>query len=155
MRNFALLFIATTGGCVVHNHYRGTTYVAAYEDDAESGGMVSYLGATYSVFWEGQGLRVTDVVLDSPAYDAGLRKGNWITAVDGTPMRTCEQLRALISAHRPGDELRLAVHRNDDSFVEMPVRLGGRWEPRAPSAPAIRIWEPAAPTPRPSKPDED
>jgi S1-C subfamily serine protease len=91
------------------------------------------------------GLLVDSVVPDSAAAKAGVRPGrrevivegeSWrlggdvLVAVDGAPVATLEQLRALVARKRPGDKVRLELRRGDSS-VTVTAKLG-----RAPNAPA-------------------
>jgi putative serine protease PepD len=91
------------------------------------------------------GLLVDSVVPDSAAAKAGVRPGrrevivegeSWrlggdvLVAVDGAPVATLEQLRALVARKRPGDKVRLELVRGE-SPVTVTAKLG-----RAPSAPA-------------------
>jgi S1-C subfamily serine protease len=87
-----------------------------------------------------EGVQIVSVQEGSPAADAGLRAGGGttdvggesfasdgdvITAVDGTPVRSAEDLSSAIAAHEPGDTLRLTVYRGGaTSSVE--VTLGVR-----------------------------
>ena len=73
------------------------------------------------------GLLIQDVTTGSGADKAGLREGKTaivvqgqsyqvggdiITAVDGSPVKTFEQLRDAISRKKPGDKLKLDIYRN-------------------------------------------
>ncbi|HUU96046.1 MAG TPA: aspartyl protease family protein [Phycisphaerae bacterium] len=61
-------------------------------------------------------LKVQSVAEDSPAAEAGLHRGDVITAIDGRPAAefTLEQVRQLFK--KPGRECRLDVHRGDEHF---------------------------------------
>lgn len=71
-----------------------------------------------------QGVVVTLVVEGSPADDAGLREGDVITAIDGEPLASPQQLSDAIAGHRPGDRITLSVLRSGDRELEIEVRLG-------------------------------
>jgi S1-C subfamily serine protease len=49
----------------------------------------------------------TAVVVQGESYQIG---GDIITAVDGTPVATDDQLRDLVSQHKPGDKLKLTIY---------------------------------------------
>jgi S1-C subfamily serine protease len=87
-----------------------------------------------------RGLLIADVVAGSPAARAGLRGGTqertvdgttWvlggdiIVEADGTPLRTFDELRELIEAKDPEDELTLVVNR-DGNERTVTVKLGRR-----------------------------
>jgi regulator of sigma E protease len=50
-----------------------------------------------------------------PAATAGLQKGDLVTAIDGRPVRSSQELVEIISA-APGSELRLTIERNGRQF---------------------------------------
>lgn len=57
------------------------------------------------------GLYVSSVVADSPAYAADLRKGDIITAINDQPVEDVADLSALLKDAEPGAALRLSVFR--------------------------------------------
>lgn len=63
-----------------------------------------------------------EVQADSPAERAGLRTGDRVLAIDGTAVRTFDELRSLVSA-RPAQELRVKLTR-DGKDMELPVLTG-------------------------------
>jgi putative serine protease PepD len=87
-----------------------------------------------------QGVGIVSVQRGSPAAKAGLQGGTGntdvggqafatggdvITAVDGTPVRTAEDLSAAIADHEPGDTVTLTVYR-DGLSQSVEVTLGVR-----------------------------
>jgi len=64
---------------------------------------------------EVKGVLVAQVVPDSPAAKGGLRRGDVITAVDGTAITQAEQLQDVVEASRIGQTLRFQVRRNDQT----------------------------------------
>src|SRR5579885_2664235 len=71
------------------------------------------------------GVAITSVESGSGADRAGLRKGDVITAVGGAPVTSPEQLRAIIEARKPGDELTLTIRRSGTTKT-VHVTLGSR-----------------------------
>ena len=71
-----------------------------------------------------QGVVITHVVAGSPAEDAGLREGDVITAIDGEPLASPQQLSDAIAERQPGDRVTLGVLRPGDQEREIEVRLG-------------------------------
>ena len=61
-----------------------------------------------------QGVVVRSVVEDSPAAAADLREGDVITALDGDPVSSPEDLSDAIAAHKPGDRVTLTVFQRDE-----------------------------------------
>ena len=77
---------------------------------------------------EEAGLRggTTRVVVDGVSYLVG---GDVITKADGQTIESAEQLRSVVTAKQPGDDLALEIHRADET-TEVTVKLG-----RQPSTP--------------------
>src|SRR5439155_6741951 len=63
----------------------------------------------------GPGTKVTAVTENSPAAKAGLKESDVITAVDGRPADTFDQLYEAYSAKRVGDAIKLSVKRGDET----------------------------------------
>ncbi|HLY09149.1 MAG TPA: PDZ domain-containing protein [Planctomycetota bacterium] len=60
---------------------------------------------------EGEGLLVTQVMPGSPAEQAGLKKNDILTKIDGKPVKGEESLAAFMSGAKPGQEATLTVLR--------------------------------------------
>jgi serine protease Do len=58
------------------------------------------------------GVRIADVTKGSSAERAGIRKGDIVTSVNDTPIRSAAQLRNAIGLSRVGERVRLAVLRD-------------------------------------------
>jgi S1-C subfamily serine protease len=61
------------------------------------------------------GALIVAVVRGQPADAAGLREGDLITAVDGTPVTGAGDLGGLVRDHRPGERSEITVTRNGES----------------------------------------
>ena len=73
-----------------------------------------------------RGAIVGSVVADSPAAKAGLTEGDVITAVDGKSIEQPQDLIDAVAAHKPGDALKLTVHRSGESeSIEITATLAG------------------------------
>lgn len=59
-----------------------------------------------------EGIYVTDVPTDGGAYEAGIRKGDILTKVNGTPISNGAEMQGLISRQKPGDKLPVSYIRN-------------------------------------------
>jgi putative serine protease PepD len=71
------------------------------------------------------GVGVNTVESGSGAAKAGVKSGDVITAVNGTSVSSPTRLRAIISAHSPGDTLTLTVRRSGETKT-FKVTLGSR-----------------------------
>jgi serine protease Do len=69
------------------------------------------------------GVLVNDVTPNTPGARAGLKRGDIITAVNGEPMNTNNQLQLKISQTPPGTVVHLSVWR-DGKTISVPVTLG-------------------------------
>jgi len=74
-----------------------------------------------------QGVLVRGVVADSPADKARLRAKDLIVAVNGSAVRSRQELSALLRGLEPGTSLTLSVRRQDRD-LELSARVGTREE---------------------------
>jgi len=75
----------------------------------------------------GGGVRITQVISGSPADDAGLKKDDVITAVDGRSVESVDDVRGALEDKGPGDKVTFSVRR-DGEEEEVAVTLGRRAE---------------------------
>jgi len=80
------------------------------------------IGVQVATGGKGGGVRVREVVPESGAADAGLRKGDVILALDGQPLRDVTHLRQLVGRHVAGDTVTLTVRRGEET-LEVRVTL--------------------------------
>jgi len=71
------------------------------------------------------GAQIQGVTPGSPAAAAGLRAGDVITGVDGSPVSDPDELSQAVSGHRPGDEVEVEVSRDGEQRT-FDVELGTR-----------------------------
>ena len=76
----------------------------------------------------GDEVKVTQVVPGSAASQAGVKIGDWIQAVESQPIRKFDELRLLISQHRPGDQVRLSIKRGEED-LKLTARLEENLQP--------------------------
>jgi len=82
----------------------------------------AYLGV--SIGDTGNGVYVGAVSAGSPAAKAGVKAGDVIVAVDGTPTPTSDDLGTLLAAHKPGQTVTLKVVRQSGATTQIKVTLG-------------------------------
>jgi hypothetical protein len=73
------------------------------------------------------GVRLDRVVEDLPAAKAGLREGDLIVGVNGKPSVSQAQLREILMAAEPGDELAVSVVRRGEGRKEYKITLA-KWD---------------------------
>jgi len=71
--------------------------------DTVSIGRTGGLGVTIST--RGGRITVTDLVPGGPAEQAGITRNSILVSLDGTPVSTQPELKAVLNAHRPGDTI--------------------------------------------------
>lgn len=69
-----------------------------------------------------EGVYVANITENGAAAKAGLKKGDFITAVNGTAVKTAPQLLEQIAMYKPGDNISITYSRNDKS-VHTTVQL--------------------------------
>jgi serine peptidase DegS len=70
----------------------------------------------------GGGVTVVDILKTSPAYDAGVRAGDVITALDGQTVRSSLDLVSKLAQLAPGVQVELAGRHRDEPFkIKLPV----------------------------------
>jgi serine protease Do len=79
-------------------------YVGVQPADAEAAAR------QYSIKTD-RGAYIVQVVSGSPADKAGIKVGDVIVAMDGTPVTTASTFRALLAEKRPGDKVTLTIMR--------------------------------------------
>jgi serine protease Do len=80
------------------------------------------------------GALVGDVVPDGPADKAGIKRGDVVVAVDGTPVRDNNQARNLVAEGQPGKPMTLGLLR-DGARLERKLTLAERPRERGDQAP--------------------
>jgi serine protease Do len=66
---------------------------------------------------EKESLRIESVAPNSPASKAGLKVGDSIVTIDGTAVRSEEELQKMVQSHLEGDQLKIDVERGDASLT--------------------------------------
>ena len=90
----------------------------------EAGGSVehAYIGIASADAADG-GAIASAVTAGGPAAKAGLRSGDKITALGGTPVADSNALVAAIAGHKPGDKVSVTVERGSDT-LHLSITLG-------------------------------
>jgi len=83
----------------------------------------AYLGVTLASSFGG-GAVISSVVAGGPAAGAGLQAGDIITAINGTPVSTPDDVATVLADLAPGGKITVAVTRQDGSQATVTVTLG-------------------------------
>jgi hypothetical protein len=86
------------------------------------GGYGPYFGSIPDMGADVEGVRFADIRDGSPAAKAGLKRGDVLVEFAGAPIKNLYDFTYQLRAHRPGDEVRVAVLR-DGKRVEALVKL--------------------------------
>jgi len=84
----------------------------------------------------GEGATVTEVLANSPAAQAGLRKGDLVTGLNGRPVRDAAELRARLSVVPVGETIELNVQRGSETRA-IKARIGELEKARSAGGQAI------------------
>lgn len=84
-----------------------------------------------------KGIKITETVRGGPSEAAGLKVGDVIVSIEGSPVISAESLSSLISSSRPGESIRVEVAR-DDRLLDIEVTLGKMKD----EVLALRIYKP-------------
>jgi serine peptidase DegS len=76
------------------------------------------------------GVVIANLYVGSPAQAAGLRPGDLLLAIDGVPVSSAEDARALIAARKPGSTLTIHEQRGSS---QLDVKVHVAEQPRTPS----------------------
>jgi putative serine protease PepD len=85
----------------------------------------AYLGVSTEDAADNGGARIAEVRPGTPAAAAELRAGDVVTAIDGEAVASSDELRRLIDASSPGDEVELTLERGGETTT-VSVELGSR-----------------------------
>jgi serine protease Do len=71
-----------------------------------------------------KGIYLTEVSEDSPAEEAGLKKGDIITKFDGSSVQTMSQLKEMLAYYAAGEEVEVVIsHADNGEYVEQEIEL--------------------------------
>lgn len=121
-------------GCQDTQQMQGSTSAAA---------VVAIRRLGYNVVENDLGAQLYQVQPGTPAAAAGLQCADVIIAIDGTPVKTADQLVSDLQAHKPGDTISLTVNRQDQRGATQRTSVTARLE-GTPSLPGLKA-DPAKP----------
>ncbi len=78
--------------------------------------LSAFLALPYPVI-AGDGLMVHSVMENSPAEQAGIRPGDIIVEIEGQPVHTTDDVRAIVNSAEEGAEITLRVRRNGEEIT--------------------------------------
>jgi membrane-associated protease RseP (regulator of RpoE activity) len=102
-----------------------TVTIAAAAPAASEAPRRASLGTMPDFGYEGEGVRVEQVLPGSAAESAGILAGDVIVAFDGQPVADLRSYSGLLKAHAPGDEVTMIVLR-EGGQLEFTATLGAR-----------------------------
>jgi S1-C subfamily serine protease len=100
---------ASSGSANITGYAIPIAKVVRIADAIESGADSNRIDLGYPAFLgvqlNGRSAAVVGAVSGSAAAEAGISRGDTVTAVDGAAVQSAQQLRASIAAHQPGDQV--------------------------------------------------
>jgi putative serine protease PepD len=84
----------------------------------------AYLGIGLTTRIGQPGVLVASVVKNGPADRAGVQRGDVLTALDGKPVRSGDELATILAGLKPGQTVSLAVTHADGSNAMLQIKLG-------------------------------
>jgi membrane-associated protease RseP (regulator of RpoE activity) len=133
----ALVVVAAAGILFLRALETGSSASAApvaQDEENQQATEQPWLGA--QLIAGADGLTVSYVIADGPADDAGLARGDVITAVDGTAVETPQDLHDVLTDKAVGDTLALSISR-DGQAMDVNVTLEAKPEALAPAIPLL------------------
>ena len=116
------VWVASATGEAVRGVRLGVVSAARREIERNGGVLGVILGRDMP---KGAGVLVSEVMKDGGAAAAGIKPGDIISAIEGNPVATGEELRKLVSDKDVGDVIEVMITRGDDGLVKK-VTLGHR-----------------------------
>lgn len=107
----------------VQRGYLGVALADLNDEGAEQ------LGINKNDFRNIKGVYVNSVEPESGAAEAGLKKGDFITAINGTTIENVPQLQGVVARYHPGDKISVTYQRDGKSFtrqVELKSNFGNK-----------------------------
>lgn len=98
-----------------HHVYSYNTQRTKVERDPCKVFIGVYSGTSYSE----KGVKVTGIINKTPASETNLERGDYITALDGIPVRSHKELLAERNKHNPGDRFLITYTRNGQEFDDV------------------------------------
>jgi Do/DeqQ family serine protease len=95
------------------NVQRGFLGVSTVNTNDIPEGQKEKLDLSYS----GDGLVITDVSTGSAALEAGLKKGDIIKSLNGSPVTVPSELQEMVTRYKPGDKVTLVYSRNGKDYT--------------------------------------
>jgi membrane-associated protease RseP (regulator of RpoE activity) len=133
----ALVVVAAAGVLFLRAIDNGSSASAApvaQDEQAQQASEQPWLGL--QLIAGADGPTISYVIADSPADDAGLQRGDVITAVDGTALETPQDFRDALDAKSVGDTMTLSISR-DGQAQDVAVTLEAQSEALAPAIPLL------------------
>jgi len=124
--NTAIATTDSSGGSIGVGFAIPSATATTTADQLIEGGSVerAFLGVSMSeLTGGGTGAVVTDVQAGSPASDAGLKTGDVITAIDGSPVSTPAEVAAAVQERKPGDTVTITYTRDAQGESEATATL--------------------------------
>jgi M6 family metalloprotease-like protein len=92
---------------------------------------IPYLGVVLGEAKEGEGVRIDEVVPESPAAAVGFKAGDHVVKIDSAELLSPGRLLDILAEKRPGDPLAVAIRRGTEELTLRPMLAAEPTVPRA------------------------
>lgn len=107
--SMAAILVILAAGCAGQQAVKPQVKAETKVEQPKTKAGPAYLGIVYTI---GQrGVRVIDVMPESPAERAGIVRGDIIMKADGVRLTSSESLRRQVLSREPGTEITLSIQR--------------------------------------------
>jgi membrane-associated protease RseP (regulator of RpoE activity) len=130
----AALAVAAIAGVLVFRAMDGGSSASAAPGAQEQQQEKAWMGVLFARTPDG--LTIAQVIADSAADKAGLKRGDVIKAVNGTAVETAQELRDQLKDKNVGDTVTLSIER-DGQAQDVSVTLEAQPEPLSPAIPLL------------------
>jgi aminopeptidase N len=80
------------------------------------GGKRAGTGNVPDFSYSGEGVKISDVLPESPAQMAGIQKGDIIVSIDGRKVKSLKDYSIELKSRKPGDSVTMVVKRGEDTI---------------------------------------
>ena len=105
-------------GCKQRNNHRVYSY-NTQQEKVERDPCKVFLGVYSGTSYSSKGVKVTGIISETPASETNLKRGDYISALDGIAVNSHKELLRERNKHNPGDRFLITYTRGGQEFDEV------------------------------------